>query len=98
MCQEVKFPSSGNRYFDFKVQEKEELNWVVCFSPEKKAFIKDQELSKAPVRSLAVSPQKRRFQPDVEEYKFYNFSKVQAANNLSFRWKDVGGQLKDLSL
>lgn len=96
---EIKIPSSGNRYFDFKIQEKEEVSRVVCFSPDKHKKLKDQQTSKTPVRLLTVSPQKSRFQPDVEEYKLYNFSQVQDAKNLSFRWKDVTGQVaKDPSL
>ena len=95
---EIKIPSSGNRYFDFKIQEKEEVSRVVCFSPDKHKKLKDQQTSKTPVRLLTVSPQKSRFQPDVEEYKLYNFSQVQDAKNLSFRWKDVTGQVaKDTS-
>ena len=96
---EIKIPSSGNRYFDFKIQEKEEVSRVVCFSPDKHKKLKDQQTSKTPVRILTVSPQKSRFQPDVEEYKLYIFSQVQDAKNLSFRWKDVTGQVaKDPSL
>lgn len=96
---EIKIPSSGNRYFDFKIQEKEDISRVVCFSPDKHKKVKDQQNLKTPVRLLTVSPQKSRFQPDVEEYKLYNFSQVQEAKNLSFRWKDVTGQVaKDPSL
>ena len=86
---EIKNPSSGNRYFDFQIQEKEQVSRVVCFSPDKQKRLKDQEKSKTPVRLFTVSPQKSRFQPDVEEYKLYNFSQLQDAKNLSFRWNDV---------
>ena len=96
---EIKNPSSGNRYFDFKIQEKEDVSRVVCFSPDKQKRLKDQEKSKTPVRLFTVSPQKSRFQPDVEEYKLYNFSQLQEAKNLSFRWKDVKQQTtKDPSI
>ncbi len=96
---EIKNPSSGNRYFDFKIQEKEDVSRVVCFSPDKQKRLKDQEKSKTPVRLFTVSPQKSRFQPDVEEYKLYNFSQMQEAKNLSFRWKDVKQQTtKDPSI
>ena len=96
---EVKNPSSGNRYFDFKIQEKEDVSRVVCFSPDKHKRLKDQEKSKTPLRLFTVSPQKSRFQPDVEEYKLYNFSQLQEAKNLSFRWRDVKQQTtKDPSI
>jgi len=84
---EIRNPSSGNRYFNFKIQEKEDVSGVVCFSPDKQKRLKDQEKSKTPVRLFTVSPQKSRFQPDVEEYKLYNFSQLQEAKILSFRWK-----------
>ena len=96
---EKKIPSSGNRYFDFNIQEKEEVSRVVCFSPDKHKKLKDQQDLKTPVRLFTVSPQKSRFQTDVEKYKLYNFSQVQEAKNLSLRWKDVRGQVaKDPSL
>lgn len=92
---EIKNPSSGNRYFDFKNQEKEDVTKVVCFSPDKQKRLKEQEKSKTPVRLFTVSPQKSRFQPDVEEYKLYNFSQLQE----SFPWKDEKQQtMKDPSI
>ena len=93
---EIENPSSGNRYFDFKIQEKEDVSRVLCFSPDKQKRLKDQEKSKTPVQSFTVSPQKSRFQPDVEEYKLYNFSQLQEAKNLSFRWKDVNSKLRKI--
>ena len=48
----VKVPSSGSIYFDFKAQEKDENQSVVCFSHSKRSALKE-ELSKRPFASFA---------------------------------------------
>ena len=85
---EVKIPAGGSRYVDFTLQERDERHRVVCFYPEKREDLKQKEGSKAPVRILNVSLQKRKFQPDNVEYKLERFLKVQVTKNLSFPWKD----------
>ena len=59
----VKSSASGVRYFDFKIQERDEKRRAICFSPEKRDAIKEKEECKSPVRLLNVSPQKRKFEP-----------------------------------
>ena len=61
---EVKSSASGVRYFDFKIQEKDEKRRAICFSPEKRDAIKEKEECKSPVQLLHVSPQKQKFEPD----------------------------------
>ena len=49
---EVKIPQTGNRatrYFDFKVQERDKTKRVICFSPDKRDQLKENENSKTPV-------------------------------------------------
>jgi hypothetical protein len=86
---DVKNPASGYRYFDFKVQERDDEKRVVCFSPEKRDKLKEKELSNEPVTLQNVSPQKRKFQPDLTEYKMNNYSKVVVKRNVTFPWKDI---------
>ena len=78
---------SGNRYFDFTIQENEEQRRVVCFSPEKRSTLKTKEERKLPVRLVNVSPQKRRYEPDSTEYTMGKYSRVEEPKNLSFEWK-----------
>ena len=47
---EVKMPSSGNRYFDFKIQAKDVNRRVVCFGPDKRQDIKKNEEKKSLVK------------------------------------------------
>ena len=75
---------SGNRYFDFTIQENEEQRRVVCFSPEKGSTLKMKEERKLPVRLVNVSPQKRRYEPDSTEYTMGKYSRVEEPKNLSF--------------
>ena len=82
----IKTPSSGHRYFDFMVQEHVDSKRVVCFSPDKRESIKEKETSKAAVRILNVSPQKRKFQPNTIEYKMGGRSKVVTTKNIPFAW------------
>ena len=90
---DVKLPASGYRYFDFRMQERDTDKRVVCFSPEKQTMLKEKERSKEPITLMNVSPQKRKFQPGVTDYKMNNKSKVFVKKNLSFPWKDIGGLL-----
>lgn len=94
----IKVPSSGSRYFDFKVQERDESRRVVCFIPDKLDEVKEKQDSKAAVRLLSLSPQKRKYEPDSTEYRFNNYSKVIATKNLSFPWKDISGELSNASV
>lgn len=87
----VKNPPSGNRYFDFKIQEREDNRRVVCFSSDKYDGIKEKEQCKSPVRLQNVSPQKRKYEPDSTEYKMNNYSKIMVTKNLSFPWRDIPG-------
>lgn len=95
---EVRVPASGNRYFEFKIQEREEEKRVICFSPPKRDELKDKEVSKEPVTLLNVSPQKRKYQPDLTEYRMNNYSKVVVKRNLSFPWKDIAGELTNTTI
>ena len=79
---------SGSRFFSFKLQERDECRRVVCFQTEKREDIQQKAEMKSPVRILQLSPQKRRFRPDVLEYKLEKFSKVEVKPNMSFPWKD----------
>ena len=81
---EVKVPSSGSRYFDFKVQERDESRRVVCFVADKWHKVKEKENSKSAVRLASLSPQKRKYEPDTMEYRSNNYSKVMGTKNLSF--------------
>ena len=54
----IKTPTSGNRYFDFTIQEGVDSTRVVCFTPEKRESVKGKETAKSPVQILNVSPQK----------------------------------------
>jgi hypothetical protein len=77
----VKTPSSGNRYFDFSIQERvDSTPRVVCFNAEKRDTVKEKETVKSPVRILSVSQQKRKFQPDSIEYKMNSKSRVVSKN------------------
>jgi hypothetical protein len=85
---DVKTPSSGNRYFDFKIQGKDINRRVVCFSPDKRQNIKENEQKKSPVKIFNVSLKKCKFEPENIEYIMNNTSKVM---NISFPWsKPVG--------
>jgi len=95
---EVKVPSSGSRYFDFKVQERDESRRVVCFVADKWHEVKEKENSKSAVRLTSLSPQKRKYEPDTTEYRFNNYSKVMATNNLSFPWNDISGTFSNASV
>ena len=95
---EVKIPAWGSRYFDFKIQEREENRRVVCFSPDKRDGMKEKEISKSPVRLLSLSPQKRKYEPDSTEYKYTNYSKVMVTKNLAFPWKGIPGAEKEVSV
>ena len=83
---EIKTPATENRYFDFKIQEREEIVRVVCFSPEKQKEIKDNETSKLPVKVLNVTSKKCKYEPDSVEYTMNNRSKVIQQKNMTFPW------------
>ena len=86
----IKTPASGNRYFDFKIQERIDTTRVVCFHPDKQETLKQKEAAKSPVRIVSVSPQKRKYEPDTVEYKMGNKSKVINTTNMPFPWAEVG--------
>ena len=71
-------PLSGSRYFDFKVQERDETRRVVSFIAGKWHEVKEKENSKSAVRLASLSPQKCKYEPDSTEYRFNNYSKVMA--------------------
>ena len=80
--------TTGNRYFEFKLQETEsQFTRVACFSPEKRHAIREKQESKQPIRLVNVSPQKRKYSPDSNEYTMGKYSKVMDGNNLCFPWK-----------
>ena len=95
---EVKSSASGVRYFDFKIQERDENRRAVCFSPEKRDAIKEKEECKSPVRLLNISPQKRKFEPDTTEYKLTNQSKIMVTKNLTFPWANMAEFSKELAI
>ena len=88
----IKTTTSGNRYFNFTIQERVNTTRVVCFSPEKRESFKEKETAKSPVQILSVSPQKRRYQPDTVEYKMSGKSRVVNARNVSFPWAEVSAE------
>ena len=95
---EVKIPQTGNRarrYFDFKVQEREEAKRVICFSPDKRDQLKENESSKTLVTLINVSPQKRKYQYDRTEYKMNQYSNIVVKKNLAFLWKSLRTDLSN---
>ena len=96
----VKTPSSGNRYFDFSIQERVDSTRVVCFNAEKRDTVKEKETAKSPVKILSVSPQKRKFQPDSIEYKMNSKSRVVSTKNVPFPWAEIedGKKSKQVSI
>lgn len=94
----IKTPTSGNRYFEFKIQEREESRRVVCFSPDKRLQLKDNEENKSPVKLLSVSPTKRRYEPESTEYLMNNRSKVVRTKNIPFPWSKVLGEGEQLTV
>ena len=81
---EIKTPSSGTRYFDFNIQQQDVRKRVVCFSAQKRDDLKHKQESKTPVKLLNVSPQKRKFDPNTQEYRLNNYSKVVATQRVPF--------------
>jgi hypothetical protein len=80
--------TTGNRYFDFKVQEDEsEFTRVACFSPEKRDVLKRKQESKDPVCLMNVSPQKKKYKPDIKEYTMGKYSSMVDGDSLYFPWK-----------
>ena len=93
---EVKIPQTGNRasrYFDFKY--KKETKRVICFSPDKRDQLKENENSKTPVTLMNVSPQKRKYQLDQTEYKMNQYSNIVVKKNLAFPWKSLRTDLSN---
>ena len=76
---EIKTPSSGTRYFDFNIQQQDVRKRVVCFSAQKRDDVHKQE-SKTPVKLLNVSPQKRKFDPNTQEYRLKTTRKSSQPN------------------
>ena len=75
---ELKIPQTGNRasrYFDFKVQEREEIKRVICFSPNKRP-IEGERKCKNSSDTHELSPQKRKYQLDQTEYKMNQYSNI----------------------
>lgn len=95
---EIKTPSSGTRYFDFNIQQQYVRKRVVCFSPQKRDDLKHKQESKTPVKLLNVSAQKRKFDPNTQEYTMNNYSKVVATQRVPFPWKDISADLADASV
>ena len=87
--------TSGKRYFDFKIQEGDgQFTRVACFSPDKRDFLKRKEGSKTPELLVNVSPKKRRYKPDENEYTVGKYARIMDAKNESFQWQ----QTKDRQL
>jgi ssDNA-binding replication factor A large subunit len=85
----IKTPPSGNRYFNFKIQEHSDTTRVVCFNPDKRETLKQKQEAKSTVRILNVSPQKRKYEPDTREYKMVTKSKVINTTNMPFPWAEI---------
>ena len=80
--------TSGRRYFDFKIQEGEgQFTRVACFTADKRDFLKRKEGSKTPALLVNVSPQKRKFKPDENEYTMGKHARIMDAKNVSFQWQ-----------
>lgn len=95
---EIKTPFSGTRYFDINIQQQDVRKRVVCFSAQKRDDLKHKQESKTPVKLLNVSPQKRKFDPNTQEYRLNNYSKVVATQRVPFPWKDISADLADASV
>ena len=95
---EIKTPSSGTRYFDFNIQQQDVRKRVVCFSSQKRDDLKHKQESKTLVKLLNVSPHKRKFDPNTQEYRLNNYSKVVATQRVPFPWKDISADLADASV
>lgn len=50
------------------------------------------------MKLLNVSPQKRKFDPNTQEYRFNNYSKVVATQRVPFPWKDISTNLANASV
>ena len=81
---DIKIPPSGVKYFDFKLQERSDVTRVVCFSPPKRNEILLKQTTKSPVKLQRISPRKRKYEPDSQEYIMNSYSKVSVVKNLSF--------------
>ena len=79
---EVKTPSSGNRYFDFKIQARDVNRRIVCFSPDKRQDIKENEEKKSPVKIYNVLPKRHKFDPENIEYIMNN--KIEGHQNQEY--------------
>ncbi len=55
------------------------------------AFAKQE--NKDPVTLVNISPQKRKFQPDITQYSMSNYSRIIVRKNLSFPWRNIVGEL-----
>ena len=79
----------GKKDFEFQFQERSDVKRVVCFSPQKIADsdILHKQTTKSLVRLLRISPQKRKFQLNCEEYIVNSSSKVSVTTNFSFPWQ-----------
>ena len=95
---EIKTPSSGNRYFEFNIQQQDVRKRVVCFNAQKRDDLKHKQESKTPVKLLNVSPQKQKFDLNTEEYRLNNYSKVVPTQRVPFPWKDISADLADASV
>ena len=95
---EIKTPASGTRYFEFNIQQQDVRKRVVCFSAQKRDDLKQKQESKTPVKLLNVSPQKRKFDPNTQEYRLNNYSKVVVTQRVPFPWKDISADLADASV
>ena len=81
---EVKIPQTGNRanrYFDFKIQEREETK-------DKRDRLKEKENSNTP-GTHECKRKKRKYQPDQTEYKMSQYSNIAVKKNLAFPWKSL---------
>ncbi len=90
---DIRHPASGHRYFKFKVQRMDEDNRVICFSPSKRDELVAKHENKDPVTLVNISPQKRKFQPDITEYSMSNYSRIIVRKNLSFPWRNIVEEL-----
>ena len=93
---EIHVAKSGNRYFDFTVQENEDERRVVCFSQEKGPSLTVKQEDKSPVRLANISPQKQKYDSETTEYIMNKYSRVEIQKNLSFPWKSFIVQSPDV--
>ena len=81
--------------FSNRMYEKE---WFASVPRRETTKHKHKQESKTPVKLLNVSPQKRKYDPNTQEYRLNNYSNVVATQRVPFPWKDISADLADTSV